>query len=104
MPDIVFVRWSLLACAVGVVALAAWQVSAKVTVSVAQPVFTLQKTGGDNQTASAGTQLPQALGVQVTDSLGNPVPSVTVSFSVTSGGGGLAPPSAFTDAAGNAST
>jgi protocatechuate 3,4-dioxygenase beta subunit len=83
---------------------AAGPASTQVTVTVAQGVFTLQKTGGDNQSAAVGTQLPQALAVQVTDSLGNPVPNATVSFSVTSGGGGVSPLSAFTDASGNAST
>jgi hypothetical protein len=82
----------------------AGQVSAQVTVTVAQAVYTLQKTGGDNQTAAVGTQLPQALAVQVTDSLGNPVANATVSFSVTAGGGNVTPLSAFTDASGNAST
>jgi hypothetical protein len=82
----------------------AGSVSTQVTVTVAQAAFTLTKTAGDNQSASAGTQLPQALAVQVTDSLGNPVSGATVSFSVTSGSGIVTPLSALTDASGNAST
>src|SRR6266849_5045524 len=81
----------------------AGSVNTPVTVTVAQAAYTLQKTGGDNQSASVGTQLPQALGVQVTDSLSNPVPNAYVSFSVTSGGGSAAPLSVLTDALGNAS-
>jgi hypothetical protein len=82
----------------------AGSVNTPVTVTVAQAAFTLQKTGGDNQSDTVGRQLPQALVVQLTDSLGNPIPNATVSFSVTSGNGNVTPPSALTDASGNAST
>src|SRR2546428_366923 len=72
---------------------AAGQVSTQVTVTVAQAAYTIAKTAGDNQSATVGTQLPQALAVQVTDSLGNPGSGVAASFSVSSGGGSVAPPS-----------
>ena len=67
------------------------------------PPAQLTLVGGDGQTAVAGTQLPLPLSVKVTDALGNPKPSVLVTFSVTSGGGGLAPTTALTDATGVAS-
>ncbi len=82
----------------------AGSVNTPVTVTVAQAAFTLKKTGGDNQSSSVGTQLPQALAVQVTDSLTNPVPNAYVSFTVTSGGGSATPAAAYTDGTGNAST
>ncbi len=85
------------------IVVAAGVVTTTVTVTVAQTAFTVAKTAGDNQSATVGTQLPQALAVQVTDALGNPVPNVGVSFSVTSGGGSVSPLSVLTDASGNAS-
>jgi hypothetical protein len=42
---------------------------------------------GDNQSAAAGSQLPQALVVKVTDSLGNPVSGVAVTFDDAGAGG-----------------
>jgi len=86
------------------IVVAAGQISTQVTVSVAQAAYTITKTTGDNQSAVAGSQLPQALAVQVTDSVGNPVASVAVSFSVTSGGGSVTPLSVLTDASGKASS
>jgi adhesin/invasin len=41
---------------------------------------------GDNQTATAGTLLPDSLVVHATDSNGNPVPGVTVAWTLTGGG------------------
>ncbi len=83
---------------------AAGVVTATVTVTVAQVATAMIKIGGDNQTAPVGTQLPQPLVVQVSDALGNPAATVSVSFAVTSGGGSVTVLSASTDASGNAST
>ena len=44
-------------------------------------------TGGNNQTAPAGTPLPQALTVLVTDQYGNPVSGVAVTFNDGGAGG-----------------
>jgi adhesin/invasin len=58
--------------------------------SVAGPASSTAVTGGNNQFAPAGTQLPQALTVLVTDQYGNPVPSVGVTFGDGGTGGGFA--------------
>ncbi len=55
--------------------------------SVAGPAAHVAVTGGNNQFAPAGTQLPQALTVLVTDQYGNPVPAVDVDFDDSSAGG-----------------
>jgi hypothetical protein len=55
--------------------------------SVAGPAANIAVTGGNNQSAPAGTQLPQALIVLVTDQYGNPVPSAGVTFSDGGAGG-----------------
>jgi len=55
--------------------------------SVAGPAANVAITGGNNQFAPAGTQLPQALTVLVTDQYGNPVPAVDVDFDDSSAGG-----------------
>jgi hypothetical protein len=55
--------------------------------SVAGPAANIAVTGGNNQIASAGTQLPQALTVLVTDQYGNPVPGVSVAFDDGGAGG-----------------
>ena len=58
--------------------------------------------GGNGQTGVVGTALPQALAVRVTDALGNSIPSATVTFTVSAGGGSVTP-SATTNASGEAS-
>lgn len=58
---------------------------------------------GNNQVAGASQPLPLPVVMQVTDAWGNAVAGVTVSFSVTSGGGSITPGSATTDATGRAS-
>ena len=63
----------------------------------------LEKVAGDDQTANVNTQVPIPLRVRVTDAFGNPVPEVTVVFSVTSGGGLIVGPNGFTNALGIAS-
>jgi hypothetical protein len=60
--------------------------------------------GGNGQTGVVGGTLPQALVVRLTDALGNPIPSTTVTFTVASGGGSVTSSSATTDAAGEART
>jgi len=44
-------------------------------------------SGGNNQTATAGTTLPQALSVVVADQYGNPVSGIAVTFSDGGAGG-----------------
>ena len=55
--------------------------------SVAGPAANIAVTGGNHQIAPAGTQLPQALTVLVTDQYGNPVPGVSVAFEDGGAGG-----------------
>jgi hypothetical protein len=55
--------------------------------SAAGPAANIAVAGGNNQTAPAGTQLPQALTVLVTDQYGNPVPGSNVTFSDGGAGG-----------------
>ena len=49
--------------------------------AVVGPAASVAITGGNNQTAPAGTQLPQALTVLVTDQYGNPISGNAVTFS-----------------------
>ena len=58
-----------------------------VAYSVAGPAANVAITSGNNQTAPAGTQLPQALTVLVTDQYGNPVSGNSVTFSDNGAGG-----------------
>ncbi len=55
--------------------------------SVAGPAASVTVSGGNNQFAPAGTQLPQALTVVVADQYGNPVSGVSVAFSDGGAGG-----------------
>jgi hypothetical protein len=55
--------------------------------AVAGPAANLGITGGNNQSAPAGSQLPQALTVSVTDQYGNAVSGVSVTFSDGGSGG-----------------
>jgi len=66
--------------------------SSFVEYSVAGPGASVTVTGGNNQTASAGTQLPQSLTVVVADQYGNPVSGVSVTFDDGGAGGGFANP------------
>jgi adhesin/invasin len=50
---------------------------------------TVTKTAGDSQSITVNSAVPVAPTVRVTDQFGNPVESVTVTFNVASGGGGL---------------
>ena len=60
----------------------------------------LSKKAGDNQSAPVGTALPVDVEVNVTDASGNPVPGVTVNFTVLTGGGNVAAPSGVSNAQG----
>jgi hypothetical protein len=55
--------------------------------SVVGPAANVAVTSGNNQAAPAGTQLPQALTVEVTDQYGNPVSGSSVTFSDGGAGG-----------------
>lgn len=59
---------------------------------------------GNNQQAEAATALPLPLRVKVTDAKGLPAEGVTVTWSVTAGGGAVSPSSASTNADGTAAT
>ncbi|HYU45050.1 MAG TPA: Ig-like domain-containing protein [Terriglobales bacterium] len=72
--------------------------------SLAGPPTSVNVAAGNNQTAAAGTQLPVALMVLVTDQYGNPVPSASVTFDDGGAGGSfLNPNPAVTDSTGKAS-
>ncbi len=60
--------------------------------SVGGPAATIVVTGGNNQSATAGTQLPQALTVLVTDQYSNPVSGASVTFSDGGAGGTFSSP------------
>jgi hypothetical protein len=60
--------------------------------SVAGPAATISVTGGNNQTGNAGTQLPTALAILVTDQYGNPVSGNSVTFSDGGAGGTFSSP------------
>src|SRR6202790_3907407 len=64
--------------------------AAFVEYSVAGAAAKVAITSGNNQSAPAGTQLPQALTVLVTDKYGNPVPGVDVDFEDGGAGGNYA--------------
>jgi outer membrane protein assembly factor BamB len=55
--------------------------------SVAGPAANIAIASGNNQSAPAGTQLPQSLTVLVTDQYGNPVPGVDVDYDDGGAGG-----------------
>ncbi len=55
---------------------------------------------GNNQSAGAGTTVPIAPSVLVTDAYGNPVSGVTVTFAILSGGGTLTGTTQITNASG----
>lgn len=65
---------------------------------------TLSVASGNNQTGSVGTTLPTPFAAKVSDSGGNPVAGVTVTFAVTAGGGLLTTTAMATNTAGLAWT
>jgi adhesin/invasin len=60
--------------------------------SVAGPAASVAPTSGNNQVATAGTQLPQVLTVLVTNQYGNPVAGNSVTFSDGGAGGTFSNP------------
>lgn len=72
--------------------------------TVAGPPTTLERASFENQIVAVGSVAGSPLKVRVTDSYRNPVSGVSVSFSVVSGGGTIAPANAASDAAGFATT
>ncbi|HET7234465.1 MAG TPA: leishmanolysin-related zinc metalloendopeptidase [Longimicrobium sp.] len=73
-----------------------------VQATVAQVPTQIQKTGGDQQAGTISGALAAPIAVKVMDRLGAGVPGVTVSFAVTTGGGGASAATAVTDAEGRA--
>lgn len=71
--------------------------------SVAGPAANIAIVGGNNQFAPAGSQLPQALSVLVTDQYANPVPGISVAFDDGGAGGSFSNPNpAVTSSSGTA--
>jgi len=64
------------------------------------PPAQLEVVEGDGQSATIGTPVAVAPGVRVTDAFANPVPGVTVTFAVASGGGAVTGASPVSNAAG----
>jgi plastocyanin len=65
---------------------------------------TIAVSAGNNQVGAAGAALAESLAVIVKDQGGAPLANVTVTFSVTAGGGSVSPTSRVTDASGIAKT
>jgi hypothetical protein len=61
---------------------------------------TIQAVAGDGQTAPEGTAVTTPPSVRVVDAFANPVPGVTVTFTVQNGGGTITGATATTDASG----
>ena len=68
--------------------------------AIAGAPATMAIVAGNNQSATVATALPVNPSVVVRDNRGNPVPGVTVTFVVGSGGGNVTGATATTDAAG----
>jgi len=64
------------------------------------PVSTAVISAGNSQTTAAGTPVPVAPAVRVTDGADNPVPGIRVSFAVTAGGGSVTGAQPLTNAQG----
>ncbi|MCX5764790.1 MAG: Ig-like domain-containing protein [Gemmatimonadetes bacterium] len=67
---------------------------------VADVATTVTKLAGDFLGAVAGTAVNDSLAVRVTDRYGNPSPSASVTWTVTAGGGTIAPATGVTNASG----
>jgi plastocyanin len=67
------------------------------------PAVTLESAGGTGQSGETDQPLAQPFQVRVTDDFGNGVPDVSVAWSVTGGGGSIAPPTGTTGSDGVAS-
>ena len=70
----------------------------------ALPLRTPEKISGDNQSGHTGVALARPFVVEVRDTNGNPASGVTVTFTVTGGGGSLNPQTTRTNASGRASS
>ncbi len=68
--------------------------------ATAGPAAVLIAFAGNNQTAGAGTAVPIAPAVRVSDAYGNPVAGVVVTFTVSAGGGSAGGTTATSNAAG----
>ena len=64
--------------------------------------FSIAVASGNNQTATAGSVLPQPLVVRVADAADQDLPDITVAWEVTAGGGTLSTQTSVTDTAGHA--
>lgn len=71
--------------------------------AVPGPPAALARVAGEGQSAPAGSALPAALAVRVTDRYGNPLGGVAVGWSAAAGGGALDPAGAATGPDGTAS-
>jgi hypothetical protein len=69
-------------------------------VAAAGAAATVTKVAGDAQTAAGGATVAVAPAVKVTDSFGNPVSGVLVTFNVATGGGSVTGPLVNTNASG----
>jgi len=78
--------------------------SGSATVNVQQVVAQVSTEGGDNQTGYLQEALPESVVVRVGDAGGNPIPGVSVSFTVQSGGGSVEASSVTTGSDGTAAT
>ena len=74
------------------------------TATANQVATTLTKVSGDSQTGNPGAALSNAFVVEVQDQAGTAMSGVSVTFSVTAGGGTLSAASATTNASGQAET
>jgi len=74
------------------------------TITVGDLADSIQIVSGNNQSGDPGTELDDPLVVEVLDDRNDPVSGVTVSFSVTAGGGSLSSTSVTTNSRGRAQT
>ncbi len=72
------------------------------TITTSDPPDAITIISGNNQSGRPGARLANPFVVRVTDALDDPVAGVTVSFSVTAGGGSLSTQSATTNSNGRA--
>jgi alpha-tubulin suppressor-like RCC1 family protein len=68
------------------------------------PAHSLAKAGGDAQTGALGAPLTDSLAARVTDSFGNPVPNVQVTWTASVNNGAVPPATSQTNAQGIAKT
>lgn len=66
------------------------------------PAAAIIPVGGNNQTGPSGYTLPRPVRVRVADSFGNSIEGITVTFSVETGDGTIAPSPTLTDVRGEA--